>query len=451
VGQGKEMSEKLIGLALDSLKKDARTIRGLLGGILLIVLICLLFKVPFCLYIVPALILIWIIIWFLNSGRGIFPSNKYSLIFCIKTDEKSKLHYEKVLEKLKIKLDNFNISKEVRLINIASDIINNREQAIKYRETQGVDLIIWGNALTETREGKEVVSFTLNYTYRLSSWLRNKMILFNADLILIAGTRDWIINTDNTLFEEIKVADNFVEAGIFIFGIHLFTDNDLRDALKLFNALKVVVNAMKPDSFKPLIEGRINAIISEIYILLGDEFTEKKDYRIAKQCFVELLRFPVNHFRVYANLARLEYLLGDLNKATGYTAKAAEIDKENPVIYFNNAFFMLLDKNYDRALFWYKKVLSLSMIDVNIPQLLEFFYERYQENKQELGFIFAMGITSYKFYDREKGVSDLSLFVDKAKYIQEYKNMVEYAKEILEAEKYRNKKLRKQSKKIRFR
>lgn len=437
----------LFDLALGSLKKEPKTIGGLLGGILLISLICYIIKIPFVLYIAPALILLWMAFWFCKSGRFILPTNKYTLIFCIKTDDKSKLHFEKVLEKLRIKLDNFNISKEVKIINIASDIINKREEAVQYCENQGVDLIIWGSAFVETKEGKDVVSFSLNYTYRLNQWLKNKMLLFNADLALIAGTRDWILNIDNTLFEEIKVADNFVEAGIFIFGIHLFTDNRLRDALKLFNGLQQMLAAMKPDTFKPLIEGRINVIISELYILIGEELIEKKEYRVAKQCFIELLRLPINHFRVYIQLARLEYFLGDLNKAKGYTAKASEIEKEHPVVFLNNAFFMLLEKNYDRALFWYKKVISFTVIDVYIPQLLEFFNQRYQENKNEIAFLFAMGIIGYKFYDMEQGVKDLSLFVNKAKGKKEYDKMVTYAKEIVEAEQYRIKQLKKKQRK----
>lgn len=439
--------EKLFDFALDTLKRNPKTLSGLLSGTLLIMLICIACKIPYCMYVVPILIFLWGGIWFLKSGRGIFPSNKYTLVFCIKTDEKSKQHYEKILEKLKTKLDNLNISKEIRIINIAPDIINNREQAVNYRESQGVDLIIWGNAFAETRDSKDVVNFTLSYTYRLNPWLKNKMVLFNLDLLLIAGTRDWIINTDNTLFEEIKVADNFVEAGIFIFGIHLFTDNKLRDALKLFNSLRNALLTMRQDSFKPLIEGRINKIISEIYIILGDELTEKRDYRVAKQCFIELLKFQINQFRVYVNIARLEYLLGDLKKAKEYTSKASEIDKEHPVILLNNAFFMLLEKNYERALFWYKKVLSMNTIDVNISQLLEFLYERFQERKEELGFLFALGIMSYGFYDREKGISDLSLFVNKARNKKEYEKMLTYTREILEAEKYRKKRLRKERKK----
>ena len=439
---------KIFDFAFDSIKKEPMSRLGLFSAIFIVVLIfyCI-NKSLFCSFVLIFLVILLIIYWVLMSGRGIIPSAKYTLVFCIKTDDKSRLYFNKVLDKLKIKLDQLYILKEIRIVNVDPELINNSEQALQYSKSQRVDLVIWGTAISETRQGNEVVNFSLNSTYRLNDLLRNKMLLFKSDLNLIAGTRDWILDIDNTLTEEIKVTDNFVEAVIFISGIHLFTDNELRKALKMFLALRKMIVDMKSDQFKSRIEGRINAILTEVYILLGEDYVFKKEYKLGRQCFLELLSFNgINYFRPYVFLAKLEYLLGSLKKAKEYTSKASEINSEHPVIYLNNAFFNLIEKNYDRALYWYKKIFALSFADVDIPQLLEFFYDRYQENKKEIGLLFAMGIIDYKFSDRGRGISDLRLFLNQAKSKDDYESMVEFANAIIDTEKSRKKKFKRNKK-----
>jgi len=92
-----------------------------------------------------------------------------------------------------------------------SDIIKRRVQAEKYRKSQEVDLVIWGSATTETVAGKNVISFKLNFTCRINETLKSKLILFAADLFLFTGTKKWVIDTDNTLYEEIRIVNSFKE------------------------------------------------------------------------------------------------------------------------------------------------------------------------------------------------------------------------------------------------
>ena len=91
--------------------------------------------------------------------------------------------------------------------------------------------------------------------------------------------------------------------------------------------------------------------------------------------------------------------------------------------------------------------LKINTIDVNIPELLEFLDERYNENKKELAYIFALGAINCMFYDRKKGIEDLLDFVGRAKDKKQYSSMSDYALELIEAERYRVRNIERKRKK----
>jgi len=414
------------------LKRNWNSFLGLIVVIILIILTCFNLNIPYKLYVVSGLGIIWILYWLIKSGRFLLPTSKYSIVFCIKKDENSADQYKKMYYKLQNELDILNLTKSVKLTDVSSDIINNTKQAVRYRESQNIDLIIWGSSFSETRNGKPIVNFNLRYTFRINKRLNEKLKLFVSDLLLVVGTKNWTINTDNTLFDEIRVVNNFIEACIFIAGIHFLTDNKLEDAFKLFTTLKLKMVNVKDYNFKRFVQGRINALIVETCLLMGIIEKEKKNYRLAKRYFLELIKYPIKKFRVYVNLAKLEYLLGNLNKAKQYSEEASKIDKNHPVIYVNTAFFRILEMEYDKSLYWYKRITASKSIDFDVPGLLEFLNDRYNENKRELAFLFALGIVNYFFYDQKKGMTDLSSFIRRAKNKQQYFNMKEYAEELKE-------------------
>jgi tetratricopeptide (TPR) repeat protein len=423
--------------AFGFLKRNWMSFSGLIFVIVLLIMTCFKLGIPYKLYVISGLAFIWILFWFIKSGRLIFPTNKYLIIFCIKTDQKSVDEYKKLFFKLQNELDALNLTKSVKLKDISSDIINNTKQAERYRESQNINLIIWGSSFSETQNGKSIVNFHLKYTFRINKRLNEKLKLFALDLALIVGTKEWTINTDNTLFEEVRVVNNFIEACIFIAGIHFLTDYKLVEAIKLFNALKSKLINVEDDNFKKFVQGRINALIVETYFLLGMIETEKENYELAKKYLAELIKYPVNKFRAYIQLANLEYLLGNLDMAKQYSEKASDIDKNHPAIYVNTAFFRILEKRYDKALYWYKRIADVKAINVDIPKLLEFLNDRYNENKKELAFLFAVGIINYFFYDHKNGLSDLSNFIRRVRNKQQYFSMKEYAKELKEKDKHK--------------
>jgi hypothetical protein len=116
-------------------------------------------SIPYKPIVTGAGIIIWLVYWILKTGRLLLPTNKYTVVFCVKTDDKSDKHYSKVIQKLRSEIDSLNISSTLHFIEIAPDIIESKHDAESYRETRQVDLVIWGNAYTETVDGKIVVNF----------------------------------------------------------------------------------------------------------------------------------------------------------------------------------------------------------------------------------------------------------------------------------------------------
>jgi len=404
----KNISEIIFNILINKL----RQIEGLIAGELIIILLWVFAKSNFPYYI--ALFLI---------------------IFCFNTDDKSRAYYKKVLKKLIDHLDSYNLNIKIR--DIAPDIIDSTKKAIKYREKYDIGLIIWGYAFSETKNGKDIIHFKPHYTCRINKTLRKKRELFLADLSLIIGKKDWNISLDNTLPEEAKIVDNFIEVSIFIIGIYSYTDYKLNEAIRLFNVLKVMIPNMQEEPFKKFIQGRINSLIIETNLKLGDIEYENKRYGKARKCYLEIDKYKINKFKIYLKLGVIEYFLNNLEDAKDYIEKAKKINKNHPVIYIDSAFFAILDKNYESAFYWYKKVMNLiASVDLAVIPLLEFLFDRYKENKTELAYLFAIGIINYKFTDREKGLSDLSNFIKKTKKLQKYSSMTKYSKELLCKQKY---------------
>lgn len=427
----KNISEIIFNILINKL----RQIEGLIAGELIIILLWVFAKSNFPYYIALFLIIFWFLIWYLISGRYILIVSKNEIIFCFNTDDKSRAYYKKVLKKLIDHLDSYNLNIKIR--DIAPDIIDSTKKAIKYREKYDIGLIIWGYAFSETKNGKDIIHFKPHYTCRINKTLRKKRELFLADLSLIIGKKDWNISLDNTLPEEAKIVDNFIEVSIFIIGIYSYTDYKLNEAIRLFNVLKVMIPNMQEEPFKKFIQGRINSLIIETNLKLGDIEYENKRYGKARKCYLEIDKYKINKFKIYLKLGVIEYFLNNLEDAKDYIEKAKKINKNHPVIYIDSAFFAILDKNYESAFYWYKKVMNLiASVDLAVIPLLEFLFDRYKENKTELAYLFAIGIINYKFTDREKGLSDLSNFIKKTKKLQKYSSMTKYSKELLCKQKY---------------
>ena len=422
---------KEIFFCIDYIEKKWKDKIGLLLELILIFFILNKIGINISLWYSILILLAWIVIWYIASGRYIFPSSKYIVVYCIKTDNDTLRYYKNIFSKLNSKLDTFKLNEVVKIYNISSEIINNTKQAEIYRSKKNVEYIIWGDTFKETKDGKTLINFKLHFTFKVNKILQQKLNLFKADNALILGTRDWIINSDNTLIEEEKIVNNFIEASMFNIGIYLYTDYQLYAAINFFRILKSMIIFMQEDNYKKYIIGRINSLILEVNFLLGSIEDEKNNYEEAQKYYLEIDKFNIkNKFQIYTRLARIEYLLtGKIDKAKEYTNKANKIIKNHPVVQLNYAFFAIKDKRYESALYWYKKVLnSVKPIDVKIIPLLEFLYNEYDKNKGEFAFLFTIGSLNLKFLDSKKGKSELHKFTRKAKDTAEYIEMVKYSK-----------------------
>ena len=124
---------KEIFYCINYIEKKWKDKNGLLVEVILIFFILNIIDINISLWYGILILFVWIVIWYIASGRYIFPSSKYIVVYCIKTNNNTSSYYKNVFRKLNSKLDTFKLNEVVKIYNISSEIINNTKQAENYR------------------------------------------------------------------------------------------------------------------------------------------------------------------------------------------------------------------------------------------------------------------------------------------------------------------------------
>ncbi|MEZ4752752.1 MAG: hypothetical protein R3A13_00335 [Bdellovibrionota bacterium] len=131
-------------------------------------------------------------------------------------------------------------------------------------------------------------------------------------------------------------------------------------------------------------------------------------------------------------LAFSSYRLGKVEDAKKYTDEISKINSEDPVYLINRAFFGLLDREYNKALNYYKKfAFSKAVNGALVNSVLEFLLEHRDRNKGEPGFDFALGLVNYAHQDRQLGRTDLHTFTQIVAGQEQYQQLVEFANDLI--------------------
>jgi hypothetical protein len=94
-------------------------------------------------------------------------------------------------------------------------------------------------------------------------------------------------------------------------------------------------------------------------------------------------------------LALTNYLLGNLPEALRLTEEIRKIDKHHTTVSINNAFFGILQKNYERTKFWYDVLMKQKkLMDVDIFSVVTFLDEEYRNNPSEHAYLYALGVVN---------------------------------------------------------
>ncbi len=391
--------------------------------------------------------------WFFYSGRIILPTSKHTVVFCLKAqDVRSAKYIQNTLSVLTKEIDNFGLLGKFRFITIGHDIISNRGKAHNYREKQNVDLVIWGEIFSGSKEGKEVCDFkTLSFTYKLPEPIRmaNLTDLFSTDINIALVNRDWNIYEVNSLQDTEKISGHLSEVILFIIGIiyaqyREFAEDSIVILQNLFMLLESQTKDedLKIDPTKNTLilsphlvrKGRVLVILLSIYKNLGLHLVESHNYKKAIFYLEKFRRYEKKDIAVISSLALCAFYLDDIPAAKTYTEEINTVEKNHEIYTLNKAFFGIWEKNYASAIYFYKEIIKRGRTvsgDI-IAKVIAFLDERKSDYQAELAYDFAIGLLNYYHCQKKLGIQELRKFVKQARKKPEYYEIVCFVeKEIL--------------------
>ncbi len=339
----------------------------------------------------------------------------------------------------------------INLKRIGQDIIKTKEDAHDYREKYDIDLIIWGEVLSGSKEKQGVCDFKkIFFTCKSPSpkTHANLAELFKNNVNIALVKRDWNIYEINNITDIEKISENFNEIIMFILGIiychhHDYIEDSAKILESLFDILEKQTSGeqIKVDEKKKTLEmsastlrkGHLLPILCDIYKKLGGICGRKGDHKKAFFYLRKFMDHKTNDTAVLSSLAFCSYHLGNLIDAEKYTDEIKQVDKHYKVYFFNKAFFSILKGKYKGALSLYKKAIKgKGIISSSVTiQVIDFLDQRKAENPQELAYDFAIGFINYRLSDKKVGINELRKFTRKAKGETKYSEMVDYVNQLL--------------------
>ena len=389
------------------------------------------------------------LIWFLQSGRFIFPNNKFTVVFSIKPKGVQDNSYiQDAISKLQRELEILGLRDKIKIILAGQDFIERVKSAHKYRERFDIDLVIWGKVYSGTKEKQDVVCDfkDLFFTYKIPHQVINANVadLFKSDINISIVNRDWNIFGFNSIPDTEKISGHLTEIIMFTIGIIYcqsaeYAQESIIILEKLFKYLEKRTIGETPSKSSDgktmtmsrdlLYQSRVLAILIKIYYNLGVHLMEQKKYPEARFYFRKYLDYEKEDGNALANIAYCAFEEeNDICLAKKYTEKIGEVDKYNPFYLTNRAFFDIWEKNYHGALFHYMLFLRKGRPRDGglVIKVIAFLDRMKKENKTEIGYDFAIGFMNYHFMDKGEGELELKGFLKIARGKEEYKEMATY-------------------------
>ncbi len=406
-----------------------------------------------------ACIMIYFGFWFIDSGRLIFPRSGYKIIFCLKAQgTNGNKHIQDSLSLLSRELDKLGLLNKFRIINVGQDVIKSQSRAHKYREEQDVDLIIWGEVFSGSKQEKEICNFKLSFTFKVPGSIaaENLQPNFLADVNIAVINRDWNIYEINSLPDTEKMSENLFEIIMFVVGLIYsqyldFSEDSVMILESLFRLLEVKTSGeqavIHPTentleiSPTMLRKGRLLAILVNLYKNLGLYFVDSRNYHKGR-FYLEKVKTLEKNIAVFSGLALCAFYLKDMTAAKTYTEEINRVERNNEIFLFNQAFFGIWEKNYDSALFYYGEVIKRERVVTGetVTKVITFLDERKSEYPDELAYDFAIGLLNYYYCQNKAGSHELRRFVKLAKRKLEYHKMVCFVKDSIFPKKRKEKK-----------
>jgi len=398
-----------------------------------------------------SILIAFFLFWFLSSGRFIFPSNKFTVVFSLKAkDMKSNLYIQDAISKLNRELEILGLRDKFRIVLAGQDFIDRIKLAHRYRERFNIDLVIWGEIYSGTKNEKVVCDFKdLFFTYKIPPQVINANLsnLFKSDINISIVNRDWNIYEINSLPDTEKISGHLSEIIMFIVGIIYcqykeYGHESINILENLFNLLEKKTAGEQPNksqdgktvtmSTKLFYKARVLSILIRVYYNLGLYLMEHEKFSEARFYFEKYLSYEATDIEALSNAAFCAFKEENgIASAKKYTEGITKIDKYNEFYLTNQAFFDIWEKDYSGAFFYYMLLIKKGkeiQSDI-ITKVIAFLDERKKDNENEIGYDFAIGFLDYHFMEKSTGELELLSFQKLAEGREEYNQMVNYVKE----------------------
>lgn len=361
----------------------------------------------------------------------LFPLN-FNLALSIEFKEglNSGNYYKEIIRNLSSSINKNRLNKLIKIIDF-SDIYKfiDVTEAEKYRIRKNIDLIIWGHFTGDSlkKNGESISNLHINFTY---GYLDNKdgvigTLLFKDISSRLATKNYWkIIERDS--YKDIQiVSNNLFDLSIYIIALTLKYFGNISKSVELFEQL-YNLQIKKTDAFSKALVPHL----LDCYYLLAEEFgVYKKQYKIGEKYCIKILELHKNDFFALSNLAKIQYQLGDKQKAEVTIKTLSKLYPRNPITEADIAFIGVLNGNYSNAFKHYENLAKCREINFNPQDVIEFLNDQYQIHK-EPGLLYGCGLISYYFGDKTLAKKDFKRFFSKANKIK-YKSMWRKAKKLV--------------------
>jgi len=398
-------------------------------------------SLKFTLIVIFTLLFLHDILWRLFSGRVVlFVFNKIKVAIHPKIIEK----YSELQKTLMLSLREKRVGCWFKIYALPKDILfDSNEKAEKYLLKNRLELLIWGEYISGLELGKEVTEYKTKFSYSFScpTVLPSLRFLLLRDFNKIIRERYWRISRENSLKDISSLGESIAEVSLYIIAICLLSRGSISRGLTILEELYLQMKGGDSSKRRLSIYPRVKNHLISLYNLLSIiAWTEEKNLDKSAVLCKKTLSIDENNYDAHVRLAIYEYRNNNLLGSRRHVRRCRNINPRHPCTIFDQAFFFILDKRYDRAADMYKRLRRVSVDGLLAFEVANFLEEEYLKNKKEIAFLFAAGFVNTEFVGHKQiGLRELRSFHRLARGREEYRDFYNIAQPILDS--FRKKKV----------
>lgn len=377
---------------------------------------------------------LFVIIWLISRYRR--KGKKWIVGIALDADPNAEECLRKAIRGIRSSLSLLLTYYSISFETLDTRVINSRRDAEVMVEQGKAALVIWGNFIDANIDGKPVSKLeNVSSTTGLTPIMRKQLNLFQHDLRLVCGTREWIVRQHDSLSDILRLRQNFTEICLFIVAIQMFTTQNLHDCAVVTEFLLYTI----ADKNNSELKERIKLLMIQSIFLQANIECINHNWKTVRQLGDKLTSMGIAALPIETFLAKACYELGDEESSRKHVELMAQLDANSANTLLDQAFFSIVDKHYDQAVHSYDRLKTRYPNNIKQPVqvIIEFFSDRLRNDRSEIAYWYARGVISLWYGGDERyklGVNDLHTFLSQSTGLEDYSAMNARAQDILKTE-----------------